>query len=130
MRWLGSGRKWLLFLDLALIAGGLVVPPCANWMLDFFPDCYIAQMGMGCPACGGTRAVAALCRGDVVAAWGFNAFVVLLAVYALFLLLVLHLEVLCRWNWARALRVRITDYRVIIGLGAAFALFGLLRNVI
>lgn len=118
----------LLLLDGALLVLACLVRPLASWMLDAWPDCYIAQRGMLCPSCGGTRAVAALCRGDVVAAWGFNAFVVLLAVYMLVLLVALHLEVLFRRNGARVLRARMTDYRTVILLGAAFGLFGILRN--
>ncbi len=118
----------LLLLDGALLVLACLVRPLASWMLDAWPDCYIAQRGMQCPSCGGTRAVAALCRGDVVVAWGFNAFVVLLALYVLILVMVLHLEVLFRLNWARAVRIRMTDYRTVILLGAAFGLFGILRN--
>lgn len=125
-----KGRFRLLLLDLALIALGLAAAPCAKWMLDVLPDCYIAQMGLPCPSCGGTRAVAALCRGDVVTAWGFHPAVVLVVLYVIVLLVVLHLEVLFRLAWARFLRVCMTDYRTIIGLAVAFVLFGILRNLL
>ena len=36
--------------------------------------CPLAQMGILCPFCGGTRMVAALVRGDVVAALHWNPF--------------------------------------------------------
>lgn len=52
---------------------------------------FLAVTGLPCPVCGGLRAVADLTRGDVVAAVGSNAYVVLL------------LPVLAAW-WALWLR--------------------------
>jgi hypothetical protein len=43
----------------------------------FYPSCPIRSVtGLLCPGCGGTRAIAALLRGDLVKAWRLNALVV------------------------------------------------------
>lgn len=120
----------LLLLDgvLLLLAG--VVRPLSRWMLLTLPDCYVAQMGLVCPACGGTRAVSALFRGDLIAAVRFNPFLMLLIAYAVLAVVAFHVEVLFRQKWARAIRTRMLDYRVIIGWAVTAVLFTILRNIV
>ena len=64
----------------------------ASWLSGIFGGCLMHRFFIYCPLCGGTRAVAALIRLDPVAAWNYNAFVVILAVIAL------GLDV---WAWVR-----------------------------
>ena len=120
----------LLLLDGVLLALVGLALPLSRWMLAALPDCYVAQMGFLCPACGGTRAVSALFRGDLIAAVRFNPFVVLLIAYAVLAVVVFHVEVLLRQRWARAIRTRMMDYRVIIGWAVAAVLFTILRNIV
>lgn len=120
----------LLLLDGVLLALVGLALPLLRWMLAALPDCYVAQMGLACPACGGTRAVSALFRGDLIAAVRLNPLVVLALVYVLLVLVALHMEVLFRLKWAHALRKRMTDYRVIIGWTIATAIFTLVRNIV
>lgn len=119
----------LLLLDGVLLALVGLARPLSRWMLAALSDCYVAQMGLVCPACGGTRAVAALCRGDLIAAVRLNALVVLLIVYAALVIVVFHIEVLLQQRWARVIRTRMLDYRVIIGWAVAAVLFTLVRNI-
>ena len=45
----------------------------AEWWGDTPTLCpFRLATGLPCPGCGSTRAVAAFCRGDLVAAWQFN----------------------------------------------------------
>jgi len=71
-------RRWLAH---ALLVGGVLV--CAAlviWPAGFFPACPIhLWLGIECPGCGATRALAALLRGRWMEAMRLNAlFVVLL----------------------------------------------------
>lgn len=120
----------LLLLDGVLLTLAGLARPLSRWMLAALPDCYVAQMGFVCPACGGTRAVAALCRGDLLNAVELNALVVLLIVYAVLIVVAFHIEVLFRQGWARTVRIRMLDYRVIIGWAVATVLFTFLRNIV
>ena len=120
----------LLLLDGVLLTLAGVARPLSRWMLSALSDCYVAQMGFVCPACGGTRAVAALCRGDLLAAVELNALVVLLIVYAVLIVVAFHIEVLFRQGWARTIHVRMLNYRVIIGWAVVAVLFCVLRNIV
>jgi hypothetical protein len=64
---------WLLGLAAALVV--LRVFPPERY--GFYPRCpFFEATGWLCPGCGGTRAVAALARGDFAGAWRWNALVV------------------------------------------------------
>ena len=79
----------------AAILGVLLLPlymKVASWLSGIFGGCLMHRFFIYCPLCGGTRAVAALIRLDPVAAWNYNALVVILAV------IVLGLDV---WAWVR-----------------------------
>ena len=79
----------------AAILGALLLPlymKVASWLSGIFGGCLMHRFFIYCPLCGGTRAVAALIRLDPVAAWNYNALVVILAVIAL------GLDV---WAWVR-----------------------------
>ena len=79
----------------AAILGALLLPlymKVASWLSGIFGGCLMHRFFIYCPLCGGTRAVAALIRLDLVAAWNYNALVVILAVIAL------GLDV---WAWVR-----------------------------
>lgn len=54
----------------------LLVDPAAggNWM----PQCiFLRTTGLQCPGCGAQRMLHALLRGDIAAAWSYNAFLLL-----------------------------------------------------
>lgn len=79
----------------AAILGALLLPlymKVASWLSGIFGGCLMHRFFIYCPLCGGTRAVAALIRLDLGAAWNYNALVVILAVIAL------GLDV---WAWVR-----------------------------
>lgn len=75
-----------LALHAAGIMGVLLLPiymKVSAWISGVLGGCVLHRFFIYCPLCGGTRAVAALVRFDFLAAWNYNAFVVILAFLAL-----------------------------------------------
>ena len=117
-----------LMLHAAALIGALILPlymKVASWLSSLFGGCIMHRFFIYCPMCGGTRAVAALVRFDFLAAWNYNAFVVLLAfvVFALDVWAWVRyaqkkepLIVLPRWSW--------------IAFVVALVAFFILRNVL
>jgi hypothetical protein len=64
----------------------------ASWVSGLLGGCLMHRFFIYCPLCGGTRAVAALLRLDLLSALQYNAFVVLLC----FVILALDI-----WAWVR-----------------------------
>lgn len=84
-----------LALHAAGIMGVLLLPiymKVSAWISGVLGGCVLHRFFIYCPLCGGTRAVAALVRFDFLAAWNYNAFVVILAFLAL------GIDI---WMWAR-----------------------------
>lgn len=78
--------KIYLWLHAGLAAALLLFPlyrALTDHMTALFSGCFLHDhLYLYCPACGGTRALAALLRLDVVSALRFNPFLVLVAVLA------------------------------------------------
>ncbi len=64
----------------------------AGWASSIFGDCILHRFFIYCALCGGTRSVVALTHLDFVAAWNYNALVVIFAAIAI---------VLDVWAWVR-----------------------------
>ncbi|GAA3852787.1 DUF2752 domain-containing protein [Saccharothrix violaceirubra] len=89
----GRVRQPVLVAGLAAVAAGVLVFVDPTGPGSWLPPCPLfALTGIQCPACGSTRMVHALIHGDVVAAWHFNA-----------VMLVAGLPLLA-WLWVRWLR--------------------------
>ncbi|OLT44886.1 hypothetical protein BJF85_19535 [Saccharomonospora sp. CUA-673] len=84
----------------ALAGGGLACGLALGTGVVVVPCWFRALTGVGCPFCGGSRAVGDLLRGDVLGALGHNAF----AVGVLAPLLAVVLVALARWETGRASR--------------------------
>lgn len=68
-----SGAVAALGAAAAVVATAAVAPSVTR----YGPPCpFHAMTGLDCPGCGATRAVLALTRGDVAAAFGHNVFIV------------------------------------------------------
>jgi hypothetical protein len=105
------------------LSGGRVGVPCLLHLTT----------GLDCPLCGSTRMAAALLRGDLGAAWAFNAPVLILGpmigIAVGYQLLVWLLE---RLRLVRLPRIRISPRAVDLGLKvlvAGMLVFGVLRNL-
>ena len=125
----GHGRRIGLGLLMVLSAlpGGLIVlraltlPRSSPGLPDLCP--LHRTTGLWCPLCGGTRATRELMHGDLWAAMGYNPFALVLE--AVVVLLV------ARWLLAsaRGLRRPLVTGREGILLGAALAVFAVVRNL-
>ena len=112
-----SDRVWIGVIVLGGLAFAGIVAVLGPERLHVLPGCMFHEWtGLLCAGCGSTRALAALTRGDVVAAAGFNP------------LTTTFLVALPALLWLRARGYRPSSALVWIGV-AALGLFWVLRNV-
>lgn len=82
-----------------------------------------ALTGFDCPGCGSQRAFQALLRGDFMAAWGYNAFALVAAPVAVFLIVVEA----GRERWPRFHRAMLSKWTV-IAASVAIVAWWIIRN--
>ncbi len=117
-----------LMLHAVALIGAIIFPlymKVTSWIGNILGGCIMHRFFIYCPMCGGTRAVAALVRFDFLAAWNYNAFVVLLA------FVVLALDV---WAWVRYAQKKepliVLPKWIWIAFVVALLTFFVLRNVL
>jgi len=110
-------KAWVAASALLVGAGVLLMLPPERY--GFYPQCpFFEATGLLCPGCGGTRALAALLRGDVMGAWRLNGLVVALLPFAV------------GWGILRLWRVEVRVPREVwVGFGIVVGVFGVLRNL-
>lgn len=123
-------RSQILLLDFAIVLLAILARPLAAWMIEVLPDCFIAEMGYLCPACGSTRCLLALSRLQIGQAFTYHPLLCILGFYGALGLLALNLGYLAGIGFFRRLFRLLTDYRAIITWAIAYGLFGLLRNIL
>ena len=123
-------KKQLLILDLVLAALALAAWPVSGLMVRFLPPCPFPAMGFLCPACGGTRCVRYLLRGQLGAALESNAFFLVLIFFVVAALALLNAGVLLNKPAWEHLARRLLSWRTVIVAAAVFAIFGILRNFV
>jgi len=80
----GSDDRRIAWLGLAAATVALLALPLVGRVAPLAPGCWLhAVTGWPCPTCGSTRAVAALGRGRIVEALGWNPLVTLVALSGL-----------------------------------------------
>lgn len=66
-------RVGIIALPLVLILGIILLKPVINNLVGIFPSCIFNDvLQLSCPACGNTRSILALLRGDVLASLKYN----------------------------------------------------------
>ncbi len=125
-----ASKRVLLLFDGAIMVGVLLAPLLAELLLKLPTDCYVQQLGYLCPACGGTRSVILLFRGNVVGALGMNAYFFLSAVLACVTLILFHVSVFTEKHLFAGVCGWILKPRTAIAWAIGFVLFGILRNII
>lgn len=128
-----DGRRRFALLSIlggtCLAAGGVYVVTGQG-----VPCPFLALTGLLCPVCGSSRMGAALLRGDVAGAWGWNPF-----------MLVLGVALMLVWVWTGARLVagrpvglpgplgfldRLSPLALVVLLGVPALVFAVLRNVL
>ncbi len=123
-------KRGLLIIDAILLSVCLLAPHMAELLLALPTDCYVQRLGYLCPACGGTRSVLLLFRGDMVGAFRMNPYFFLTAVLACVTLVVLHISVFTPKHLFAGICRRILRPRTAVAWAIGFVLFGILRNII
>lgn len=123
-------KRDLFIIDAVLLSMCLLAPFIARLLLALPTDCYVQRIGYLCPACGGTRSVLLLFRGEIIHAFRMNAFFILTAVCALAVMLLVHISVLSPKHYFAKLCRGILHPGTAIIWAVCFVLFGILRNII
>lgn len=117
-----------IILDFVAVALVLIVPFILRAMLHGAPNCWSLQMGIICPACGGTRCLLNLLEGNLVTAITLNPMVLFVVLYLCVVLLCLNFFAFTKLKlFQKALRL-LTNYKLIIALTVCFVVVGTLRN--
>ena len=123
-------KRMLLIIDGVLLALRLIAGPLAKLMLDLPMDCYVQKIGYLCPACGGTRAVLMVLHRDFYGAFRMNTYFFLSGIFALGVLLLLHISIFTRKPVVTKICRGILHPSVPIVWAIGFVIFGILRNLI
>lgn len=71
-------KRWRTILILSAIVILILIYGLFDPSANFFPRCIFKSLtGLDCPGCGSQRALHALLHADIIAAWRFNAMLVL-----------------------------------------------------
>lgn len=122
-------KRGLLLIDGILLLFLLLLPLAARWLLMLPSDCYFQRFGLLCPACGGTRCVLSLLKGQFVEAFQMNPYFVITGFFLLLSIFLLHMAVFSKCVLAHKLCAIVFHPRTVILWAVGFAVFGILRNV-
>ena len=123
-------RRWLLLFDCMIVVGCLLAPVAAKLLMALPTDCYVQELGFLCPACGGTRSVILLFRGDVIRAFHMNSYFFLSGITVLLMLILLHISVFSERHYFAKICGWILRPVVAVIWAVGFVLFGILRNLV
>lgn len=119
-----------LTLDLTVVAFIFAAPFILRGMIDGVPNCWSLQMGIICPACGGTRCLLNLIQGNFLAAFKLSPMVILVVLYLCLVLLCLNFAAFTRQKYFYKILRKLTNHYSIIILAITFVVVGILRNFI
>lgn len=116
-----------LVIDIVVIVGAVLVGIFTPTLVSVLPGCQLAEKGLQCGSCGGTRCVYSFFTGHFIDAFNYNQYFFFIIIFVLVLILVLNLSWLFKIKKTDKILKVLTDYRLIIALGILYALFFLLR---
>ncbi len=119
-----------IFLDVVLIIGIFTAPLLLRLLMDGVPNCWSLNMGIICPACGGTRCLINLLEGDFITSFIYNPMVFVIVLYLICVLLFWNLLVFTKCSFTSKVFKKLTHHYCVILLAVAFVMLGVLRNFI
>lgn len=123
-------RPIVLALDGALLLVGVFGKQIVAWMHAVIPDCPFYEMGILCPACGSTRAVGALVRGEIAEAFALHPYVTGLTFLCGAGLVLANLAYVFRISWAQRIGNAVFRGMTVIVLAVGYAIFGVARMLL
>lgn len=123
-------KRNLLVLDCVLLLMGILAAPVGKLLLALPFNCIFQKNGYLCPACGGTRAMICVIRGQFMDALHLNAYFVVTGLALFAGLVVLHISCFSQSGTVcRISRGIFHPYSAIVW-AVGFLVFGILRNFI
>ncbi len=123
-------KRGILILDSVILLAAILAFPLGKMLLDLPFDCYVQSIGYLCPACGGTRAVLLLLRGDVLGAVSMNAYFMVTGLIMALGVVFLHFSCFTDIIFFRKISRGLFHPYTAIVLAIGFLLFGFFRNII
>ena len=123
-------RRSILLLDGACLAAIPLAAVLAGWMLRSLPNCLSMQVGLLCPACGGTRCLLQMSRGNFAQALRLNPYFFCTAWLLLGLLILANIHAFSQGKWGGKLLRRVWQSKWIMVWAIGFVVFGAVRNVL
>ncbi len=121
-------KLYVFVLDLIVAAAVVSTPYLLSMFMNKAPDCWLLNMGIICPACGGTRCLSNFLRGRFFVAFRYNQMFFLLGIYTLILLLMLNMSVFSKWSFPAKIVKIMVHPRTVITIAILFVCVGFLRN--
>lgn len=124
-----NNKKWCQILTIMLPCLGVIVILLRNQIIslsEYFPPCFTyTYLHISCPACGNTRCVRSMLRGDFITALRYNMTPPLLMVLGL--LLYVEMATYSFGTHKKILPRKEVPYFILMGL---FFIYYILRNII
>ena len=125
---MNRNKLFVILLDVGVLVIAMTAHTLTDWMLHMIPACPVATLGLLCPACGGTRCVRYFFSGRFADAFGVNPFFFSLILYLAAAMVLLNVGALLDVKKADQIARGMTNWRAVIVIAVAFAIFGIVRN--
>ncbi len=121
-------KKIVITADCIFILLCSVIPIIAKWMLSLNKICFSLKIGIICPACGGTRCINSMFKGDFISALNYNPAVFFGFFYFSIILLLFNMELFIKNRILTSIRNLMLNPIVLTVEVFFYILFGFARN--
>ena len=124
-------RRHILLLDGLALLLVLIGRALTGWMIEKeITPCIYLQKGFLCPACGGTRCVDHLLKGDLLQAFQMNPYIFCTVFLCAGVVIFLNITAFTKKHRGEKLLQLVLKPRWLIVWSVGFAVFGILRNFV